>query len=433
MGTLFVIALRNLAQHRRRSLLLGGAMALVTGLLVLLLGLSSGLQQTMLRAATTTSTGHVNVAGFYKVSAGQSAPVVTDFQKVKEVIRKSVPELEFVVERGRGWGKIISDIGFMQIGLSGIQVEDEKGIQRVLKLKDGNLEGLKEPNTALVFEEQAKRLELKVGDTVTASTTTARGVANTTDFRVVAIAESMGLISNFSIFVNASSLRTLYQLNDTTTGALMLYLKDISQASAVRERLRKSLEEAGYTLMDTDPRAFWFKFEGVNREDWTGQRLDLTTWDEEISFLMWTLSTLDGLTASLISILLIIIVVGIMNTMWIAIRERTREIGTLRAIGMQRSRVMIMFLMEALLLGIFGTSAGALAGIGVATGLNLMQLQVPDALRIFLMSDTLWLSLQAPSILRSMALIVLVGTLAALYPAWRAARLKPVTAMHHIG
>lgn len=433
MGTLFVIALRNLAQHRRRSLLLGGAMALVTGLLVLLLGLSSGLQQTMLRAATTTSTGHVNVAGFYKVSAGQSAPVVTDFQKVKEVIRKSVPELEFVVERGRGWGKIISDTGFMQIGLSGIQVEDEKGIQRVLKLKDGNLEGLKEPNTALVFEEQAKRLELKVGDTVTASTTTARGVANTTDFRVVAIAESMGLISNFSIFVNSSSLRTLYQLNDTTTGALMLYLKDISQASAVRERLRKSLEEAGYTLMDTDPRAFWFKFEGVNREDWTGQRLDLTTWDEEISFLMWTLSTLDGLTASLISILLIIIVVGIMNTMWIAIRERTREIGTLRAIGMQRSRVMIMFLMEALLLGIFGTSAGALAGIGVATGLNLMQLQVPDALRIFLMSDTLWLSLQAPSILRSMALIALVGTLAALYPAWRAARLKPVTAMHHIG
>lgn len=433
MGTLFVIALRNLAQHRRRSVLLGGAMALVTGLLVLLLGLSSGLQQTMLRAATTTSTGHVNVAGFYKVSAGQSAPVVTDFQKVKEVIKKSVPELEFVVERGRGWGKIISDTGFMQIGLSGIQVEDEKGIKRVLKLKDGNLDALKEPNTALVFEEQAKRLELKVGDTVTASTTTARGVANTTDFRVVAIAESMGLISNFSIFVNSSSLRTLYQLNDTTTGALMLYLKDISQASAVRERLRKSLEEAGYTLMDTDPRAFWFKFEGVNREDWTGQRLDLTTWDEEISFLMWTLSTLDGLTASLISILLIIIVVGIMNTMWIAIRERTREIGTLRAIGMQRSRVMIMFLMEALLLGIFGTSAGALAGIGVATGLNLMQLQVPEALRIFLMSDTLWLSLQAPSILRSMALIALVGTLAALYPAWRAARLKPVTAMHHIG
>lgn len=433
MGTLFVIALRNLAQHRRRSLLLGGAMALVTGLLVLLLGLSSGLQQTMLRAATTTSTGHVNVAGFYKVSAGQSAPVVTDYQKVKGVIEQAVPELEFVVERGRGWGKIISDTGFMQIGLSGIRVQDEKGIQRVLKLKEGKLEDLKEPNTALVFEEQAKRLELKVGDTVTASTTTARGVANTIDFRVVAIAESMGLISNFSIFVNADSLRALYQLNETTTGALMLYLKDIKQASAVRERLRKSLEEAGYTLMDTDPRAFWFKFEGVNREDWTGQRLDLTTWDEEISFLMWTISSLDGLTASLISILLIIIVVGIMNTMWIAIRERTREIGTLRAIGMQRSRVMIMFLMEAMLLGIFGTSAGALVGVGVATGLNLMQLHVPEALRIFLMSDTLWLSLQAPSILRSMVLIALVGTLAALYPAWRAARLKPVTAMHHIG
>ena len=50
--------------------------------------------------------------------------------------------------------------------------------------------------------------------------------------------------------------------------------------------------------------------------------------------------------------------------MWIAIRERTREIGTLRAIGMQRGGVLWMFLLESLLLGLFGTLAGAVAGVG---------------------------------------------------------------------
>ena len=78
------------------------------------------------------------------------------------------------------------------------------------------------------------------------------------------------------------------------------------------------------------------KFETVNREDWTGQKLDVTTWEDEISFMTWTLTALQGLSFVLIVILIAIIVIGIMNTMWIAIRERTREIGTLRAIGMQR-------------------------------------------------------------------------------------------------
>ena len=93
--------------------------------------------------------------------------------------------------------------------------------------------------------------------------------------------------------------------------------------------------------MDPDPRAFWMKFEKVNREDWTGQKLDVTTWEDEMSFIPWTITAITWLSCMLIVILLVVIVVGIMNTMWIAIRERTREIGTLRAIGMQRGTVLL--------------------------------------------------------------------------------------------
>ena len=112
----FAIAFRSLVQHRRRTLFLGLAIAAVTALLVLLNGLSTGMRETMIDTATTLSTGHVNVGGFFKVTAGQAAPVVTDYQKVLEVVRQNVPEMDYAVHRGRGWAKVVSDTGSMQLG-----------------------------------------------------------------------------------------------------------------------------------------------------------------------------------------------------------------------------------------------------------------------------------------------------------------------------
>ncbi len=103
MKQLLLIAIRNLGTHKRRTLLLGGAIAGVTALLVILMGLSNGMKETMLRSATTLMTGHVNVGGFYKVTAGQSAPVVTSYPNLLEVLRLEVPELDYSVQRSRGW------------------------------------------------------------------------------------------------------------------------------------------------------------------------------------------------------------------------------------------------------------------------------------------------------------------------------------------
>ena len=92
MIQLLLIALRNLGSHKRRTLLLGGAIAGVTALLVVLMGLSNGIQTTTVETATTLMTGHVNVAGFYKVTAGQSAPVVTGFPALQQKLLQEVPE-----------------------------------------------------------------------------------------------------------------------------------------------------------------------------------------------------------------------------------------------------------------------------------------------------------------------------------------------------
>ncbi len=431
----FRIALRSLFQHRRRTIFLMTAIAGVTGLMVLLNALSTGISETIVRTATTLSSGHVNVGGFYKLTSNQCGPVVTEYAKVLDVVTKNVPEMQHWVHRGRGWAKLISDSGSVQAGVTGIDISNEPDFKSIVQIVSGNIDDLAQPNTMLVFESQVERLKVKVGDAVTLSAQTNRGTANTIDCRIVAIAKDMGLLSKFGTFVPVDTTRALYQLRADTTGAIQIYLKPqyVPEVGAVAGRLRKILEEAGYRVMDPDANPFWMKFQAVNREDWTGQKLDVTTWEDESSFLTKTLMIVDGLRVVLLVILLAIVITGIMNTMWIAIRERTREIGTLRAIGMQRGGVLRMFLFESFQLGLFGTIAGALGGAAVAALINAAKIDVPLSVQLFLMSDKLHLAVHLSTLLEAGFSITLITTLAALYPAYRAARLPPVSAMSHFG
>jgi ABC-type lipoprotein release transport system permease subunit len=219
------------------------------------------------------------------------------------------------------------------------------------------------------------------------------------------------------------------------TGVLQLHIKPkhIEQLGPIAERLRATLAAAGYRMMEPDPRAFWFKFQAVSREDWTGQKLDVTTWEDELSFIMWTFRALQALSFILMVILVAIMVAGIMNTLWIAIRERTREIGTLRAIGMQRIGVARLFLLEACMLGVFGAIVGIGFG-GLFTFLiNSAKIHVPTSVQLFLMRDTLTLTLEVRTVFTSLILITVVTGAAALYPSLRAASRKPVDAMAHFG
>ena len=429
------IALMNLFEHRRRSSFLGAAIAAVTCLFVLLNALSAGIHHTLVDTATTLTTGHLNVGGFFKVTAGQAGPLVTDYEKIEALVKRSVPELDFMVHRGRGWGKLVSDRGSMQAGIAGIDIETEPQIREVLNVYQGSLDELKHPNTLVLFEQQAKKLDVNVGDAITISSATSRGTANTLDCRVVAIARDVGLLSSFNVLTSSESLRALYQLRPNVTGVLQLHVKPqyVEHLQPIVEKLRLTLEQAGYRMMAPDPRAFWLKFQTVAREDWTGQKLDVTSWEDELSFIMWTFRALQALSFMLMVILIGIMVAGIMNTLWIAIRERTREIGALRAIGMQKANVARLFLFEACMLGVLGAALGVVLGTLLCTLINAAHIQVPRSVQLFLMRDTVTLTVEPKTLLSSILMITIISGIAALFPSLRAASRKPVDAMAHFG
>lgn len=445
MGVLFSIALRNLLQSPRRTSLLALAIGLVTTFLVLLMSLSAGISENLVTSATTMSAGHVNVGGFWKPTTGTAFPIVTGMGKVKEVLQKETPGLAYIVERHRGWGKLVSESGAVQSGISGIVAADEERFFQRLQLapekdyKEGGGEEVKgdarrlaETGTIVLFANQAKNLQVGVGDVVTIKTETQSGASNTADVTVVAIAKDMGLLSSFSVFVSKQTVLDLYQLNADTTGALWVYLEDIEKSEQTMALVREALVKNGFDVRDHEANPFFFKFEAVQGEDWTGQKLDVTWWQDEVSFLTWVLTAFDTVTWFLTLILVVIIAVGIMNAMWNAVRERTKEVGTMRAIGMTQLRVLVLFLLESLLLGLGATAGGAAFGAAVALGVDAAHIAVPsDAVRAILLSSELNLVVNPGTLVTAIVFLTLFTGLSALWPAIRASRLQPVKALQH--
>ncbi len=130
-----------------------------------------------------------------------------------------------------------------------------------------------------------------------------------------------------------------------------------------------------------------------------------------------TTAMLTGLLGAVAAVSLLVGGIGIMNIMLVSVTERTREIGIRLAIGALERQVLTQFLVEAVVLSLFGGLIGILIGFGLA-GLATRGLQVP-----FIIDPTI--------VLIAFAFSALVGVVFGYFPARRAARLDPIEALRH--
>ena len=123
---------------------------------------------------------------------------------------------------------------------------------------------------------------------------------------------------------------------------------------------------------------------------------------------------------------------GVTNTMIMSVSERTREIGTLRAIGAQRRQVMKIFMSESFLIGAVGAVVGAFLGIVISLILPYFSSSVSSS-GLFggILNGRLSTSLVLSNIVLCMALGIVVSVLAGIYPSLRASRMKPEEALRY--
>lgn len=132
------------------------------------------------------------------------------------------------------------------------------------------------------------------------------------------------------------------------------------------------------------------------------------------------LAIVDDFIIMITVIALVVGVLGVLNTMMMSVSERTREIGMLRALGWSKGRVVKTILIEGVLLSVLGGAFGLVLGV---VGTEALIGAFPDA---FLVS-----SYETATFLKGALVALIVGVLAALYPALRAAGLKPVEALRY--
>lgn len=140
---------------------------------------------------------------------------------------------------------------------------------------------------------------------------------------------------------------------------------------------------------------------------------------------------LNLITVIAVMVLFFIILIGVINTLRMTVRERTREIGTIRAIGMQKNDVRNLFIMETLQLTAISCVAGFVLGLGVMWILGSITFNTDSALSMILKNKHLFFKLDPVGLVTNFLLIMVIAGVTAYFPARRAAKLSAMEALRH--
>jgi len=154
-----------------------------------------------------------------------------------------------------------------------------------------------------------------------------------------------------------------------------------------------------------------------NLRDRLGDKVTVISYSSAQNMVGNVLGTIQSVLGGIAGISLLVAGVSIINTMTVSVMERTREIGTMKAVGAKSSDVLLMFLSEAMVTGLAGGAAGA--GFGFLLG--------------GIVGSYIDLPVRASMSLGAFVVGFAVATsvVSGLYPAWRASNLSPVEALRH--
>lgn len=399
------LAIRNLFRNRRRSAITLAAIVLgAVGLI--LFGGYKAVTFRSLRESGIRRLGHLQVYGKGFDTAEGAKPLeygLTDAAAVRGAIERD-PRVKMTAAQITLMGLVSN--GEKSETFLATAVEPEKDhVTSSQRIVAGTDVPLHERDAVTIGKGLAHAMHVKPGDYLTLMSMTTTGSLNAMDVRVAGI--FMSGVKEYDDRAVKMPLAGAQQLLQTAKiEKLLVFLKETDDTQAVRSDLA-----ALFT-----------------RNHWN---LDMRDWFQLATFYQQVRALYNGIFGFLGIIVFGIVVFSVANTIAMSVFERTREIGTLMAMGTTRGSVWRLFLLEGFGIGVLGALCGVTAGAALSWLINHGNIMLPPP-PTFTEGYPLRILLQ-PSVLVTAAVISIVtATLSSIVPALKASRLRIVDALGHI-
>jgi len=404
--------------------------------IILVGSLADGIMDSFINQQAGMISGHVVVKG-YRYSSGDS--LVSWMEEGDPIVEESA---EFFGDDGRinlrstTMGTFINGSEARQQMVMGIDPQMEDDLKELLILEEGTFLSDNNKSGILISGQIAEELRLKTGDSVLFKTRTLEGVNNVGDLVIQGIiSDDLGTISSMASFVHRSYLNEVLGISENDYTELHIFLEDNNETDAVTGEFWNYLNKKNTALIER-PENRQQRQEILARlttRDWAGIRYQLSSLEEMFPFVYVIGIFLNGTAVLIMIILMGIILVGISNTLRMMIFERKKEIGTMRALGMQRRAVVKSFILEMQIIALIGVILGAAAGLILGFIIESIYFDLGHTfLSMFLYRGHFTMIFIPFRFVLSGVVILFLVWLASLLPAGKAAKVDPAKAIHSI-
>lgn len=401
------IAWRNLWRNRRRSIIMLSAISLGIWGMIWMTALMRGMVDQMIDSSIETLSGHIQIhaPGYmddpsieYLLPPLSKSPALQKLLASDEVVAWS--------ERIRVPAVIRSERDVYAVTLVGIDPARERGLSFIAEsITQGSYLSSVNDNRLLLGKKLVERLETHLNRRVVLMSQDPDNNIAERGFRIGGIFEtSLQSTETAYVFAGIETVRKLLK-SGPGVSEISLLGQDYRNLDSLLEKTRSAASNA-----------------------------DVQTWLQLDPYLGSLLSVMDGFVLIWFIVIFLALSFGLVNTLMMAVFERTREIGLIQALGMKPSYILLMILIESIAMLLIGLVAG-----NVLSWLTILPLKdgidvsaVASGLEWAGMSSTLLPAVKVYDVVLANAVVLVLGLLASLFPAWRASRKVPIEAITRV-
>jgi len=403
MSIFLKIAWRNILRNRYRSLITIFSIGIGFASLIFIRAFVDGAHYQMVENYTNLVSGHIQVhrAGFQENMGLQRS--IDEVQKIASVL-KNDPRIKNFSTRVKEYALLSSAEHSSGVLLMGVDPLGEKNITRLHeRIRKGSF--LSGDNDIVIGKDLARLLNVSTGDKVVVIAQGFDGSLSSAAYRICGLLDvGAEEIDKGLALITLSAAQEFFVLNDRVS-EFAVNLESHSVVDATTKALKAVFDTQKYEILS-----------------WKEISPSLVQWIEfDVAFIN-----------VLLLIVLVVVAAGILNTLLMGILERTREFGIMLALGTKRRQIVLMIGLESLALGFIGIISGYIIGTGLSVyfgfnGINLAAFST--ALNEYYTGAVIYTRISPEYMIFYGLAVLITSFIISIYPAWRAASLRPVEAI----